>query len=50
MAIQEFYNISCGQDVPLERALGCFDMFVLHARDGDFSDVCLRCIAQEQFQ
>ena len=28
-----------GQEVPLERALTAFDMFILHGKEGDFEDV-----------
>lgn len=42
MAIGEWAKLMKGQEVPLERALAGFDMFVLHDRDGDFDDVgCL---------
>lgn len=28
-----------GQEVSLEKALGAFDMFILHGKEGDFEDV-----------
>lgn len=34
-AIQEWMSLRAGGDVPLERALGCFDLFLLHEREGD---------------
>ena len=40
MAIREWTKLKDGEEVPLERALAAFDMFVLHERDGDFHDVC----------
>lgn len=38
-AIKEWVNMMHGKDVSLERALGAFDMFVLHGKKGDFEDV-----------
>ena len=40
MAIREWAKLNDGDVVPLERALGAFDMFVLHKKCGDFHDVC----------
>ena len=40
MAIQEWSDLSQGKDVSLERALGAYDMFVLHDREGDYDEVC----------
>lgn len=39
MAIQEWVKVMAGFEVPLERALGAFDMFVLRERDLDFDNV-----------
>ncbi|KAJ9666541.1 hypothetical protein H2201_003464 [Coniosporium apollinis] len=39
MAIEEWEKLQKGQDVPLERALGAFDMFVLDTREGDFDNI-----------
>ena len=38
-ATREWVQLLRGKDVPLERALAAFDMFVLHDREGDFDDV-----------
>jgi F-box protein 21 len=39
MAVPEWNRLKNGDNVPLERALGAYDMFVLHDREGDFDDV-----------
>ena len=39
MAIPELDRLGSGEDIPLERALGAFDMFVLETGPGDFDDV-----------
>ena len=40
IAIQEWVRLGDGDSVSLERALAAFDMFVLHERKGDFTEVC----------
>ena len=40
-AVQEWAKLRNGEQVPLERALAAFDMFVLHERKGDFNEVCI---------
>lgn len=40
MAIEEWAKLQDGQEVPLERALAAFDMFILREGVGDFDDVC----------
>lgn len=51
VAIEEWRNLRASHDPldmsslgkrRLERALGAFDMFVLHDQAGDFDDVCGR--------
>ena len=42
MAIQQWVKLRNGESVSLERALAAFDMFVLHERQGDFVEVCMR--------
>lgn len=44
MAIREWAKLNEGDVVPLERALGAFDMFVLHKSYGDYHDVRFRRI------
>lgn len=39
MAIEEWAKLQDGQEVPLERALAAFDMFILREGEGDFDDV-----------
>lgn len=39
MALQEWVKLSKGEDVPLERALVGFDLFVLHSRTGDCDEI-----------
>ena len=39
MAIQEWAKLSEGQQIPLERALAGFDLFVLHGREGDPNEI-----------
>jgi hypothetical protein len=39
MAVPEWDKLRDGEHVGLERALGAYDMFVLHDREGDFDDV-----------
>jgi F-box protein 21 len=39
IAIPEWSRLKASEDVPLERALGVFDMFVLETGTGDFDDV-----------
>lgn len=41
MAASEWVKLRDGEEVPLERALAAFDMFVLHERKGDFVEVCV---------
>ena len=41
MAVQEWTKLRNGEQVPFERALAAFDMFVLHERKGDFNEVCI---------
>ena len=43
-ALDEWYNLSKGDSISLERALGCFDMFVLHDNLGDFCEVRMSSI------
>ncbi|KAI1003703.1 hypothetical protein K3495_g4506 [Podosphaera aphanis] len=38
-ALEEWQNILNGKFIPLERALGSFDLFVLHDRCGDLSEI-----------
>ncbi|KFZ22666.1 hypothetical protein V502_02868 [Pseudogymnoascus sp. VKM F-4520 (FW-2644)] len=38
-ALDEWRRLSRGDDIPIERALGCFDMFVLHDRNGDLCEI-----------
>jgi hypothetical protein len=38
-ALAEWHKLSRGEDIPLERALGSFDMFVLHDQHGDLQEV-----------
>lgn len=40
-ALAEWSRLANGESVPLERALGSFDMFVLHDHYGDLLEVCL---------
>ena len=39
LAIEEWQRLRQGGDVPLERALGAYDMFVIGGRKGEMSDV-----------
>lgn len=39
-AVQVWSKISKGQDVPLEKALAAFDMFISEDNEGDFDAVC----------
>lgn len=39
-ALAEWYKVAHTDDVPLERALGSFDLFVLHDHKGDLLEVC----------
>jgi hypothetical protein len=39
IAVLEWNKLKNGEHVSLERALGAYDMFVLHDREGDFDDV-----------
>ncbi len=39
MALAEWAKILRGEAVPLERALGSFDLFVLHDQQGDLLEV-----------
>lgn len=41
-ALEEWWKLSKGDSVPLERALGAFDLFVLHDEYGDLQEVRLR--------
>jgi hypothetical protein len=38
-ALEEWVKILRGENVPLERALGSFDLFVLHDQYGDLLEV-----------
>lgn len=38
-ALEEWWKLGEGVNVPLERALGAFDMFVLHGESGDLFEV-----------
>lgn len=38
-ALEEWHRIGSGEDIPLERALGCFDMFILHDHRGDLTEI-----------
>ncbi|KFY33427.1 hypothetical protein V494_07641 [Pseudogymnoascus sp. VKM F-4513 (FW-928)] len=38
-ALDEWHKLSRGDDVSMEHALGCFDMFVLHDRNGDLCEI-----------
>jgi F-box protein 21 len=40
MALAEWSKVATGEKVPLERALGAFDLFVLHDQHGDLLEVC----------
>lgn len=40
-ALEEWSSMLKGRKVPLERALGAFDMFVLHDQPGDLDEVSL---------
>jgi F-box protein 21 len=40
-ALEEWHKLGEEEPVPLERALGSFDMFILHDQRGDLSEVCL---------
>ncbi len=40
MALAEWARILRGEPVPLERALGAFDLFVLHDQQGDLLEAC----------
>ncbi|EAS36782.3 hemimethylated DNA binding domain-containing protein [Coccidioides immitis RS] len=39
IAISEWSRVRNGEDIPLERALGAFDLFVLEAGTGDLEDI-----------
>ena len=41
MAVKEWSKLKDREQILLERALGAFDMFVLHDREGDFDEVGL---------
>ncbi|KFY24642.1 hypothetical protein V493_05117 [Pseudogymnoascus sp. VKM F-4281 (FW-2241)] len=38
-ALDEWHRLSRGGDIAIERALGCFDMFVLRDRNGDLCEI-----------
>ncbi|KAI9743282.1 MAG: hypothetical protein M1818_003128 [Claussenomyces sp. TS43310] len=38
-ALEEWWNLSQGFHVPLERALGAFDMFIIHDQHGDLVEI-----------
>lgn len=38
-AIKEWRKVLDGESVNLERALGAFDLFILHDRNGDLNEV-----------
>lgn len=39
-ALAQWAKLGKGEDIPLERALGSFDLFVLHDQHGDLLEVC----------
>lgn len=39
MALPVWWRLRRGENVPLHRALGAFDMFILGSGPGDFDDV-----------
>ncbi|MCJ1414554.1 hypothetical protein MMC32_000881 [Xylographa parallela] len=41
-AIEEWSRLQNQEDISLERALGAYDMFVLHDREGDFDEISTR--------
>ena len=41
-ALEEWWRLSKGDSVSLERALAAFDLFVLHDEYGDLQEVSLR--------
>jgi F-box protein 21 len=41
-ALAEWWRLGNAEGVPLERALGSFDLFVLHDQRGDLLEVCRR--------
>ncbi|MCJ1378071.1 hypothetical protein MMC17_001167 [Xylographa soralifera] len=41
-AIKEWSQLQNQEDISLERALGAYDMFVLHDREGDFDEISTR--------
>jgi len=47
-AVAEWYKLSKGEDVALERALGSFDMFVIHDQHGDLQEVSTPRIPAER--
>lgn len=40
-ALAVWSKLARGEEVPLEAALGAYDMFVLHDNIGDFQEVCI---------
>ncbi|MCJ1390840.1 hypothetical protein MMC18_003701 [Xylographa bjoerkii] len=42
MAVREWSRLQAQEDISLERALGAYDMFVLHDREGDFDEISTR--------
>ncbi|OBT68952.1 hypothetical protein VE03_01249 [Pseudogymnoascus sp. 23342-1-I1] len=38
-ALDEWRRLSRGDDISIEHALGCFDLFVLHDRNGDLCEI-----------
>ena len=41
-ALAQWAKLGKGGDIPLERALGAFDLFVLHDQHGDLLEVCCK--------
>jgi F-box protein 21 len=42
-AIEQWSKLKFGEDVPLEGALGAFDMYLLRDREGDIDEVSELC-------
>lgn len=49
-AVEEWYKLSKGEDIPLERALGSFDMFIIHDQQGDLQEVVIALFPRRQKQ
>lgn len=39
-ALDEWWRLARGESISLERALGSFDLFVLHDQSGDILEAC----------